>query len=138
MNKQQRLVTSDSSQHRFCSFGCGVPVPADLDTEGLCILHFTLSVERACTEMRLETAGGGANAERQAEIANYVAATAVTLARIASAGVGLSDELKKRVLATFLTLINLRENLDRAARRCVPSLEAVQSLVASASGVAIG
>ena len=73
--------------------------------------------------MRLETARGDASAERGAEIAHYVVATAVTLARVASAGEDLSDELKKRVLATFLTLINLRENLDRAARRCVPAPE---------------
>jgi hypothetical protein len=29
----------------------------------------------------------------------------------------LTDDLKARVLSTFLTLMNLRENLDRAAMR---------------------
>jgi hypothetical protein len=128
----------DSSQHRPCSFGCGVPVPAELATEGLCILHYTVSVERACAEMRRETVVGRASAARRAEIANYVAAAAVNLARVASASAGLSDEVKKRALATFLTLMNLRENLDRAASRCAPSLGASQPVVAPASVVALG
>jgi len=32
----------------------------------------------------------------------------------------LADEMKARILNTFLTLMNLRENLDRAALRQSP------------------
>jgi hypothetical protein len=32
----------------------------------------------------------------------------------------MADELKARVLSTFLTLMNLRESLDRAAQRVPP------------------
>jgi hypothetical protein len=31
--------------------------------------------------------------------------------------VRLSDELKKRILTTFLTLMNLQESIDRSANR---------------------
>jgi len=33
------------------------------------------------------------------------------------AACNLTDDLKARVLSTFLTLMNLRENLDRASMR---------------------
>ena len=39
------------------------------------------------------------------------------LARSATSGLHLADEMKARILNTFLTLMNLRENLDRAALR---------------------
>ena len=81
--------------------------------------------------MRLETATARTSVAHRGEIANYVAASAVNLAHIASASVGLSDELKRRVRATFLTLINLRESLDRAAGRWVPSPGAVHSMMRS-------
>ena len=42
------------------------------------------------------------------------------LARAATSGLHLLDEMKARILSTFLTLMNLRENLDRAALRQVP------------------
>jgi len=32
----------------------------------------------------------------------------------------LTDDLKARILSTFLTLMNLRENLDRASMRTPP------------------
>ena len=38
-------------------------------------------------------------------------------ARAATSGMALTDEMKARILNTFLTLMNLRENLDRAALR---------------------
>jgi len=34
-----------------------------------------------------------------------------------TSGLHLADEMKARILNTFLTLMNLRENLDRAALR---------------------
>jgi hypothetical protein len=39
------------------------------------------------------------------------------LARVATSGLPLTDDLKARILSTFLTLMNLRENLDRSNMR---------------------
>jgi len=97
--------------------GCKMVVPAALEAEKLCILHFTLEIERHCAEMRRETAIGRANRDRQVEIINYVGGRGELLARTATSGLHLPDELKARILNTFLTLMNLRENLDRAALR---------------------
>ena len=92
-------------------------MPAALDSEGLCVLHFTLAVEQSCAEMRRETVLGRTPHERQVEIIRYIADRGELLARAATSGLHLPDELKARVLNTFLTLMNLRENLDRAALR---------------------
>ncbi len=126
---------TEPSQQQSCMPGCQAPVPVELEAERLCVLHFILSVEHACAEMRRETAVGGASIARQAEIANYVTAAAVRLSHVATGSLRLSDELKKRVLTTFLTLMNLRENLDRAASRCVPELRATRLAVAPAPTV---
>ena len=133
-----RLPMSDADQLQACILGCRASVPAELGTEGLCILHFTLSLERACAEMRRETAAGKPSAARQAEITNYINASAVRLSHVATESPRLSDDIKRRILATFLTLMNLRENLDRAASRYVFEVraprEAVQSVLAVAPG----
>ncbi len=97
--------------------GCKFVAPAALDSEKLCVLHFTLSVEQACAEMRRETALGKAPHARQIEIIQYIADHGELLARVATSGLHLADEMKARILNTFLTLMNLRENLDRAALR---------------------
>ena len=97
--------------------GCKMTVPAALEAEKLCILHFTLEIERHCAEMRRETAIGRTARERQVEIINYVGGRGELLARTATSGLHLPDEMKARILNTFLTLMNLRENLDRAALR---------------------
>lgn len=97
--------------------GCKSVVPVALEAEKLCILHFTLEIERHCAEMRRETATGRAPRERQVEIITYVGGRGELLARTATSGLHLPDELKARILNTFLTLMNLRENLDRAALR---------------------
>jgi hypothetical protein len=97
--------------------GCKTNVPAALEAEKLCILHFTLEIEQRCAEMRRETAMGRAARERQVEIISYVGGRGELLARTATSGLHLPDELKARILNTFLTLMNLRENLDRAALR---------------------
>jgi len=89
--------------------------------EKLCVLHFTLSVEQACAEMRRETALGKASHPRQVEIIQYISDHGELLARVATSGMHLADEIKARILNTFLTLMNLRENLDRAALRLSPS-----------------
>jgi hypothetical protein len=53
-----------------------------------------------------------ATVERHAEMATYVSECALLLARITS-NLCLSDDLKRRILCTFLSLMNLRENLER-------------------------
>jgi hypothetical protein len=97
--------------------GCKVGVPPAIESEGFCVLHFTLEIERACSEMRRETVLGNAARDRQLEIIQYIAERGELLARVTTSGLHLSDELKARALSTFLTLINLRENLDRSALR---------------------
>jgi len=103
------------------AIGCKSTVPSALEAENLCVLHFTLQVETTCAGMRRETALGMAPRERQLEIIEYITQQGSHLARIATSGMALTDELKARVLNTFLTLINLRENLDRAALRQPPT-----------------
>jgi hypothetical protein len=97
--------------------GCKIDVPTPLEPERLCLLHFTLSVEQACAEMRRETVLGKATHARQVEIIRYIAEHGEMLARVSTSGLHLADEMKARVLNTFLTLMNLRENLDRASLR---------------------
>lgn len=97
--------------------GCKATVPSALEGEKLCILHFTMEIERHCAEMRRETAIGRTPRERQVEIIGYIGGRGELLARTATSGLHLPDELKARILNTFLTLMNLRENLDRAALR---------------------
>jgi hypothetical protein len=53
-------------------------------------------------------------AERRGEVATYIGECALLLAQVAS-GRRLSDDLKKRILCSFVSLMNLRENLDRTA-----------------------
>jgi hypothetical protein len=88
-------------------------VPAELEIERFCVPHFLSSAEKVCAEMRRETVADGSNAIRRAEFESYIAASAVKLALIGTGSVRLSDEIKKRILTTFLTLMILRENLDR-------------------------
>lgn len=97
--------------------GCKHDVPAALNEQKLCILHYTLSLEAGCAEMRRETALGNTPNERQKEIMRFITEHGERLARVATSGLHLTDDLKARVLSTFLTLMNLRENLDRAAMR---------------------
>jgi beta-lactamase class A len=97
---------------------CQVPVPQELEAECLCVLHFILSIDHDCADLRRETAMGKTSIERQAEIASYVKATAMKLTEVATGRMRLSDEFKKRILTTLLTLMNLQESLDRAGNRC--------------------
>jgi hypothetical protein len=97
--------------------GCKGQVPQPLEPAGMCVLHFTLYIERACAEMRRETVYGRTPHARQVEIIRYIAEQGELLARAATCGLHLADEMKARILNTFLTLMNLRENLDRAALR---------------------
>jgi hypothetical protein len=104
--------------HKNCSApGCKASVPSALDSLGICVHHYVLNLEKSCAEMRRETVLGRAPHERQAEIIQYIGDQGELLARTATSGLHLADELKARLLNTFLTLINLRENLDRAVLR---------------------
>jgi len=67
--------------------------------------------------MRRETALGTANHERQLDFIRKIAARGESLVHTATSGFSMSDELKARVLSTLLTLMNCRENIDRAAMR---------------------
>jgi hypothetical protein len=97
--------------------GCKNDSPPALAEQRLCALHFTLALETSCAEMRRETALGNAPPERQREIMRYITEHGERLARVATSGLHLTDDLKARILSTFLTLMNLRENLDRASLR---------------------
>ena len=92
-------------------------MPPALAEHHLCVLHFTLSVEDKCASMRRETALGNAPHVRQHEIMKFITEHGERLARVATSGLPLTDDLKARILSTFLTLMNLRENLDRANMR---------------------
>jgi hypothetical protein len=83
----------------------------------MCVLHFTLYIEQECAEMRRETALGNANHERQVEFIRKIAARGETLVHVATSGFTMTDEIKARILSTLLTLMNCRENIDRAAMR---------------------
>ena len=101
--------------------GCGTLVPSELKSDGCCVSHFLLAADRACNDMRREAASGESSAARLAELQTYVAAAAMKLALLGTGGGKLSDDLKKRVLTTFLTLMILHENLvDRPANLYVP------------------
>jgi len=116
--------------------GCGTLVPAELEAEGVCVPHFLSSAETACAEMRRETAAGESSATRRAEFESYVAASAVKLALVGTGTARLSDEIKKRVLTTFLTLMILRENLDRAPNPFLPRKRTGGTGVTAISAVA--
>ena len=97
--------------------GCKIEAPQAIAEQRLCVLHFTLSLEASCAEMRRETALGNAPQDRQREIMRFITENGERLARVATSGLHLTDDLKARILSTFLTLMNLRENLDRSNMR---------------------
>jgi hypothetical protein len=109
------MVEPNSSPNRIC--WCQMPVPYELQTEGLCILHFIQGIDHDCAELRREIAQGKASLDRQAQIVAYIKATAMNLTEVATGRVRLSDEWKKRILTTFLSLMNLQESLERSANR---------------------
>lgn len=67
--------------------------------------------------MRRETALGTCPHERQLAFIEKIAKRGESLVHIATSGFTMSDEMKARVLSTLLTLMNCRENMDRAAMR---------------------
>jgi hypothetical protein len=97
-----------------------------LESEGYCLLHFTLRLEQVCGDLRRETVAGHSTAERNGEILRFISEQGELLARVSTSGLHMPDELKTRVLSTFLTLMNLRESLDRAALRMQPTRTVVR------------
>jgi hypothetical protein len=83
----------------------------------MCVLHYTLFIEQECAEMRRESNLGKTSHERQMEFMDRIATRGETLVKVATSGFSMSDEIKARVLSTLLTLMNCRENMDRAAMR---------------------
>ena len=73
--------------------------------------------------MRRETVIGGSSAMRRSEITAHVKGTAEKLSHVALTSPPLTDEMKMRVLTTFLTLMNLQESLDRVTTRKAPGPE---------------
>jgi hypothetical protein len=120
----------ESGQPISCLPGCHTPVPAELESEKLCVLHFLQSVEHTCASMRRETVIGGSSAMRRSEITAHVKSTAEKLSRVAVTSPPLTDEMKMRVLTTFLTLMNLQESLDRSTTRNAPGPESVRPTAA--------
>jgi hypothetical protein len=119
---------SDFAEDReCCSPGCRTSVPAELETEVLCVPHFLVTSESTCTAIRKETMPGRSNSPRRTEIEEYVATSAVKLARLGTGTLRLSDETKKRILTTFLTLMIVRENLDRDSKAFAPRPRVSQS-----------
>ena len=97
--------------------GCKLSVPIGLAAEHLCVMHFTLFIENECAEMRRETALSNTSHDRQVEFMQKISVRGESLVNVATSGFSMSDELKARVLSTLLTLMNTRENMDRAAMR---------------------
>src|SRR5256885_2627430 len=97
--------------------GCKNDAPPALAEQQVCVLHFTLSLEAGCAAMRRETALGNTPHERQKEIMTFITENGGTLARVATRGVPLTDDLKGRLLSNVLTLMHMRENIDLASIR---------------------
>ena len=97
--------------------GCKLAVPSEIESERLCPTHFTTAVDQACVDLRHETVMGETSPERREEVLRYIQQHGEMLARLATGGARLPDAIKGRILNAFLGLMNLRENLDRGARK---------------------
>ena len=117
MLEKMSLSRSRSVADPCSAKGCKSVVPAVLAEEHFCILHYTLFIEQECAEIRRETALGNASHARQVEFIEKIAKRGESLVQIATGGYTMSDEMKARILSTLLTLMNCRENMDRAAMR---------------------
>lgn len=97
--------------------GCKMSAPSGMATEQLCVLHFTLFIEQECAEIRRAMAVGLVPHEKQVEYMQKISSRGAAMVTVATSGFHMSDELKARILSTLLTLMNCRENIDRAAMR---------------------
>ena len=102
--------------------GCPERVPLQFADVRMCIFHFTGFVEEECAQIRRETALGNASHERQAEFIKKIVGRGEMLARVVTDGSPKSEQMKTRIVNTVLTLINCRENMDRAALRHAASV----------------
>jgi len=96
--------------------GCKLELPSELADSALCVHHYLLWLDGNCAAMRRETASG-TTAERHDQIAAFIREHGERLSHVATSGYRLSDDMKSRVLSEFLSLMNLRENLDRSTAR---------------------
>jgi hypothetical protein len=103
------------SNQQSCVCRCSTLVPPELVSVSRCVFHFTLSAEQACAEIHREIVLRRVDAERQASVASYISECALLLARVTSSNLRLSDEQKRRILSSFLCLMNLRETLARVS-----------------------
>jgi hypothetical protein len=115
----------ESNHRQNCRSGCKSPVSAALAPENYCVHHFIVDIEEVCSNMRREVSMERATVARRAEIDQYAKETASKLSAVAM-GTRLSDDLKKRVLNTFLTLMNLQESVERSVVR-FPQISPPQS-----------
>lgn len=107
-------MNSTPDPTKCSSYGCKAEVPFELEKEGLCVTHFLLTAESECAAIRREAMPvTGPDPKRRTEIEEYVAASATKLVSVGTGSVRLSDETKKRILTIFLSLMILRESLDR-------------------------
>lgn len=67
--------------------------------------------------MRRESNLGNMSHDRQVDFMDRIATRGENLVRVATSGFSMTDEIKARILSTLLTLMNCRENMDRAAMR---------------------
>lgn len=121
------------SGDKACKCGCRSAVPQELEAESVCVQHFIVSIETECHLMRREAATELATISRRREINSYVKATAMKLSEVATSNTRLSDDMKKKVLTTFLTLMNLQESVDRSRTR--PLLQRVPQKSVEAEGM---
>jgi hypothetical protein len=125
------------SSQQSCVCHCETAVPPELESVGHCVSHFTLSVEQTCRELHREIVLRGVDAERQASVASYIRECALLLAGVSS-NTPLSDELKRRILSSFLCLMNLREKLDRVSSLRLSEQHSSGAAVATGPAVVAG
>ena len=118
---------------KACRAGCRSTVPEELESQNVCVQHFLLSIENECHLMRREAATGLASIGRRREINGYVKSTAMKLSEVATSNTRLSDEMKKKVLTAFLTLMNLQESVERSRTR--PLVQQMAQKAAEAEGM---
>ena len=111
LHKNRAEILEMSKQSCICG-RCETPVPSELESVGRCVTHFISGVEQMCAQMHREIVLRGTDVERQAAVATYIRESAQLLAQVSS-NLRLTDELKRRILCSFLCLMNLREKLDR-------------------------
>jgi hypothetical protein len=106
-----------TTPNRCKHYGCNYTVPAELQDEGHCLAHYLTDLDEACSTLRRETAPGKLSLDRHGEVLEYISRQGERLARIATSGHGITDDVKSRILSTLLLLMNLREAVDRAHAR---------------------